>query len=384
MSWKENTVESERERFVTAALCRSEAFVDVCEQFNIAPKTGYKWLNRYREKGIEGLKDLPKTPHHHRDEITDEEIERLLIIKNAFSKMGPKKVHIKYKEFFPNERSPSPSSIGIIFSLLNLSKARRFRRHVPLTNPLQHCKDVNHVWGYDFKGWFNTVDGSKCEPLTITDCHSRFILKCIHMPRKRVQDVWPVFDSAFREYGLPRFVRSDNGPPFGSTGKGRLTKLSILLIKAGVTPEWISPGKPQENGRHERMHQTLKSEVASPPEPTLKQQLILLQDFVTYFNEDRPHEALNMQVPASVYRTSERHWDGKFRPPEYPNDYILRKVSAGGQINWKGQRLFVGETLEGEFIGITEIDNGFHEVYYGPILLGSMDLKKGQIKRFCL
>jgi hypothetical protein len=172
-------------------------------------------------------------------------------------------------------------------------------------------------------------------------------------------------------------MRSDNGPPFASLSVGRLSSLSIKLIKIGIKPEWIAPGCPQQNGSHERFHLTLKNETASPPAMSVNLQQEKFRQFKTYFNHTRPHEALGQKTPASVYVPSTRVWDGKFRSPEYPVDYELRKVGRSGNINWRGHPFFISEMLEGEYVGIKEIEMGIMGVYYGPILLGKIDLNKG-------
>jgi len=240
-----------------------------------------------------------------------------------------------------------------------------------------NCNESNDLWSYDFKGYFKLGDGSICEPLTITDGFSRYLICCKHMSRKRGTDVWEKLVEAFMEYGLPLRIRSDNGPPFASLGIGRLSSLAIKLIKVGIVPEWIEPGCPQENGRHERFHLTLKQETASPPATTLNLQMLKFDQFKDYYNNKRPHEALSLVTPNSIYKLSPRKWDGKFHPPEYSSDFEARKVEIGGHINWKGERIFISEMLAREFVGIKEVEMGVMGIYYGPILLGLYDLNKG-------
>ncbi len=209
----------------------------------------------------------------------------------------------------------------------------------------------------------------------MTDGATRYLIRCLRLNRNDADHVWAVLDSAFREYGLPLFLRSDNGPPFGSCGAGRLTSLSIKLIKAGVIPEWIDPGKPQQNGRHERMHLTLKTEATTPPENTLELQGMKFKEFKNYFNFIRPHEALDQKTPGSMYIPSQRIWNGKFKSPEYPSGYVVRQVRNCGRIRWKGELPYVGQMLYREPIGLQEQDNGIWKVYYGPIILGYINQK---------
>jgi hypothetical protein len=210
----------------------------------------------------------------------------------------------------------------------------------------------------------------------MTDSFSRYLIKCAHLKSKSAQDVWEVMKEAFQEYGLPNRMRTDNGPPFGSTGIGRFTLLSINLLKAGVMPEWINPGCPEENGRHERLHLTLKEDTADPPAETLEKQILRMQRFQRIYNFERPHEALFMQTPASVYRSSCRKWDGKLQNPEYGNESkVVRKVSPNGCICLK-EEYFVGQTLSGEYVGLREEEGGV-KIYYGPVYLGFLRLGSG-------
>lgn len=255
---------------------------------------------------------------------------------------------------------------------------------MPATAPLGNLTASNDTWAVDLKGWFLTGDGHRCEPLTITDAVSRYLIRCTHLNQHTVEYVWPVFDEAFREYGLPNRVRSDNGPPFGSTGVGRLTRLSVNLIKAGVIPEWINPGHPEENGRHERFHLTLKQDVANPPKDTLALQIQSMSQFQNEYNFERPHEALNMKTPGSCYQASPRSWDGILRPPEYNTKEVdVRKVCQSGCIWLRQQEHYIGQTLTGEYVALKTNEDDELELYYGPVYLGKLydkGLEKPKIK----
>jgi hypothetical protein len=232
------------------------------------------------------------------------------------------------------------------------------------------------VWIGDFKGWFLTGDNKKCEPLTITDGYSRYLIRCQQLLDKTAESVWHVFKEAFLEYGLPNRIRTDNGPPFGSVGAGRLTELSIKFIKAGVLPEWINPGHPEENGRHERFHLTLKEAIANPPAKTLEEQIIRMIHFQEEYNNERPHESLEMNRPSDYYTKSVRRWDGVLRDPEYnTSEMIVRKVGQNGCVWVKQHEYYIGQTLKGEYVGIKERDQGALDVQYGPVHLG--ELKEG-------
>lgn len=380
MAWENFKVEQQRLQVVKAYISGESSMSDICVRYGISRKTAYKWYHRFLECGEDGLKDLSKAPHTPNQIYTDAQIDKAIDLKQRKNRWGPKKILIKLREQFPNESWPCPTRLYEIFKEHHLVTSRRIRNRVPATAPLGDLVDCNDTWAVDLKGWFLTGDGHKCEPLTITDSVSRFLIRCTHLNRHTVEYVWPVFDEAFREYGLPLRMRSDNGPPFGSTGVGRLTRLSINLIKAGVMPEWITPGHPEENGRHERFHLTLKQSVASPPEDTLALQIQAMNYFQEEYNFERPHEALNMQTPGSCYRVSPRVWNGVLRPPEYDTrEMVVRKVQVNGVISYLRQDHFIGEALIGEYIGLKPSQDDEFTIHYGPVYLGRLT-KDGVVK----
>lgn len=372
MAWENYKVENQRLQLVHEYSIGLNTMTDLCKFYGVSRKTGYKWYQKFLEEGIEGLKDQSRSPHNPKRYYNDIQIEKAIDLKLKHRHWGPNKILIKLREKYPYEDWPSQTRLYEIFKENHLVTKRRIKNRVPSTAPLGDLLDCNDTWSVDLKGWFITGDGRKCEPLTITDCVTRYLIKCTHLDRHPVEYVWPIFDEAFREYGLPKKVRSDNGPPFGSCGAGRLTKLSINLIKAGVTPEWIQPGHPEQNGRHERFHLTLKQEAANPPKASLALQMQMMSQFHHEYNHERPHEALNMKVPASVYCSSPRQWDGILRSPEYDGTFDARKVDAGGQIKWKGDNIFISETLQKEYVGLKNNERDELECFYGPIYLGKI------------
>lgn len=376
MSWGEVKVEEQRQNFIDACLEGKMSMRDLCHLYDISPKNGYKWLNRYKAEGSAGLKNRSRAPYGRPLKTDNEIVQEVLKVRYQYTKWGPKKVLAHLKTHFPDILWPSTTTIGNLFDENGLTVERKLRRRFPgKTEPLSHCQVSNDVWCADFKGWFVTGDGNKCEPFTLTDGASRFLIRCLKLDSNNVEHVWAVLDAAFREYGLPLYFRSDNGPPFATSGPGRLSKLSINLIKAGVIPEWIDPGKPEQNGRHERMHQTLKSEAASPPQPTLEEQAMKFKEFRDYYNFIRPHEALGQKTPGSIYQQSNRVWKGKLQSPEYPKEFVPRKVRPGGQISLGkyAKDLRIGLALSGEYIGLKQVSERIYEVYYGPIFLGKID-----------
>lgn len=376
MAWENFKVEEQRLQVIEAYVKKEASMTAICERYGISPKAAYKWYKRYLELGKEGLYDLSKAPHKPYCRFTEEQIQRALELKRQRLTWGPKKILAKLLEIYPNEEWPSPTRLYEVFKEFHLVTKRRIKPRIPATAPLGHINKCNDTWAVDLKGWFLTGDGHKCEPLTITDCDSRFLICCTHLDKHSVEHVWPLFYQAFREYGLPDRVRSDNGPPFGSVGVGRLTGLSVNLIKAGVIPEWINPGHPEENGRHERFHLTLQQEVATPPKKTLALQIKALEGFKNDYNFERPHEALNMRAPGGYYTASNKTWNGVLKPPEYDRRvFDVRKVEIGGLIKWKGKHIYISEMLKREYVGLKPNENGHLDVYYGPVFLGKISEK---------
>ncbi len=373
MAWRQTKVEDQRMYLVKSFISKSATMKELCEECDVSRKTGYKWHQRYLEGGQPALTDSSRAPKAPFRIYEEELILRVLEIKMRYPKYGPKKIHAIFKRRYPGEPCPSPTRLYEIFKEHHLVCSRKLCRRVPRTQPLGEVNQSNDVWCADFKGYFFTGDNLKVEPLTVTDGHTRYLLYNRHIERKRFEDVWKVYVTLFNEFGLPSKIRTDNGPPFATTGVGRLSQLALHLIKAGVTPEWIAPGCPEENGRHERFHRSLKSETASPPAATFGEQTRRLEVFTEEYNFDRPHEALNQQTPGSVYSPSVRVWDGVLRSPEYDTgDVLVRKVGPNGCVYWKQLSCYLGQLLSGEYVSLKEVDNGYFRVHYGPLFLGTL------------
>jgi transposase InsO family protein len=356
--------------FVVAVGKQAESFAAVCRRFGVSRRIGYKWLARFEAEGPVGLLDRSRAPLCHPQAIADTIAERCLEVRRAHPTWGPVKVRAWLERRAPAMEWPAASTIGELFDREGLTVKRKLRRRSPPSSaPFAHCETANDVWCIDFKGWFLTGDGQRCEPLTLTDAHSRYLLRCQALARTDTEHVWPVLDAAFREFGLPRRLRSDNGSPFASRGPGGLSRLSVKLIKAGVTPERIAPGKPQQNGRHERMHLTLLQEIASPPAASMREQLKRLRNFQQLYNQERPHQALDNATPADRYQASSRRFDGVLREPVYDDDQEVRRVRHNGEIKLDGNMIYISAALVGEPIGLAENNAGW-TVSYGPIELG--------------
>ena len=346
---------------------------ELCEECGVSRKTGYKWYHRYLEGGAAALHDQSRSPQNPSRKYSEEVMAEALELKLKHLAYGPKKIRAMLKRRFPDREWPSATRLYEVFKEHHLVCPRKLRRRVPRTHPLGELNESNDVWCADFKGRILTGDGSTYEPLTITDGFSRFAIRCAHLERKTFEEVWRVYTDAFEEYGLPHRIRTDNGPPFASTSAGRLSRLAINLVKVGIKPEWIKPGHPEESGRHERFHRSLKAETASPPAFTFAAQAQRTEVFVEEYNFERPHEALDLEVPGSVYVPSTRIWDGILRSPEYDTSRMeVRKVCRNGCIHWKRMNCYVGQVLTGEYIGLQPVGDGKLQAYYGPVWLGTV------------
>ena len=381
MGWKETCAVEERMRFVMAVQKREESMAAICRRFGVSRRVGYKWWERFEEEGAAGLFDRSRAPLHHPQAIAESIAERCLEVRRAHPTWGPLKVRAYLERCAPGTEWPVASTIGDLFDREGLTVKRKLRRRSPPSSaPFAHCQAANDVWCIDFKGWFLTGDGKRCEPLTLSDACSRYLLRCQDLRRNDTDHVWPVLDAAFRELGLPHYLRSDNGSPFASRGAGGLSKLSVKLIKAGVMPERIAPGKPQQNGRHERMHLTLLQEVANPPANTLREQRKRLRDFQRFYNEERPHQALDNATPAERYQASPRRFDGILREPDYENDRMVRRVRHNGEIKLNGNMIYISGALIGEPIGLVEDQHGW-TVSYGPLALGTIAHRGDRLRK---
>jgi putative transposase len=370
MAWGEIKVEEKRLLFVED--CQKNAFsmAELCRKYEISRKNGYKWLNRYINEGEDGLKNRSKAPFKQARATDPGVVRAILELKFKWPKWGPKKIRATLARNDPSILWPSNTTIGNLFSRHGLTVSRKLRRRLAIrTNPLVHCAQANDVWCMDYKGWWTTKDGQKCEPFTLIDACTRYLIRCNKLLANDTENTWAILQAAFHEYGLPVYLRSDNGPPFATTGAGRLSPLSVRIIKAGVIPEWIEPANPQQNGRLERMHLTLKQDSARPEELELIEQMAKLCEFQEYYNNIRPHEGIGQQRPCDIYQPSGRLYTGHLKSPEYSSDHKVGRVKSCGKMSLRGREVYIGRTLSGEPIGLKESEKGL-EAYFGPIFLG--------------
>ena len=356
---------------------------ELCRTFGVTRKTGYKWVERYESGGMEGLRDLSRAAHEHPNAVGEEMEERVMEQRRRHPYWGARKIHAVLERDGGAGRIPAVSTIGAILRTNGLTVPRKQRKRARAsTQPLAHATEANKVWCADFKGWFRGGDGERIDPLTISDACSRYLLRCQVVRVADTAHSRPVFEAAFREYGLPERLRTDNGAPFASNGESGLTELAVWWIKLGIVPERIAPGKPQQNGRHERMHRTLKQATASPPAWDRRAQQRRFDEFRREYNDERPHEALAQATPASCYTPSLRAYPRRVGEPEYPREWLVRRVSAGGQMKWKSEAVFVSHALEGEAVGLEPIgERRVWRVWFSSYEVGVLDEAQSRIWR---
>jgi transposase InsO family protein len=372
MGWKDAM--SERARLVVLAESGERTIAGLSRELGISRKTAYKWIERYELQGIEGLKDESRAPHTHPQE-TSEDIQDLVVRGRKLHRTwGPKKLKAWLEREHQGMILPAASTIGDLLKAEGLVKARRRRKGLPDVGrrPIV-ANEPNDEWDADFKGEFRLGNGEYCYPLTITDAYSRFLLKAKALKGTGTEGTRRGFEEAFGEYGLPRVIRTDNGCPFASTALGRISSLSVWWMRLGIGVITTRPGKPQDNGRHERMHRTMKAEATRPPERDHRSQQIRLGAFQREYNDDRPHEALGQQTPAEVYVRSNRTYKARLDPIEYPGHFEVRSVTTAGVFCWGNQPVFISAALANEQVGLVEIQDRVWKVFFGNIELGILN-----------
>lgn len=370
----------ERLRFIVLMNARETSFSALCAQFGISRKTGYKWVERYREHGPRGLEARRSVPLSCPHEMAPEMAHRLVELRKEHTTWGPKKLRARLQALGVDQ-VPAASTIGELLKKRGLIRQPGRRVFPPKTpSELAPAERPNDTWCVDFKGYFELGNKLRCHPLTITDHASRYLIKCEALTKTDVTAVLPHFDRAFREFGLPERIRSDNGSPFATLGVGGLSALSVYWVKLGITPERIDPGHPQQNGRHERMHKTLKQEATSPPGDTLVEQQRKLDCFRHEYNDVRPHEALDQKPPASQYSPSQRVMPSQPSSPEYPDSMSVRRVSDKGFVSVGGDRVFLSRLIANEPVGLLPTEEDVWDLYYGPVLLAEISVKNKEVK----
>jgi len=379
MPWRETLLMDQRVQFIADYQRDLYDIADLARRYGISRKTAYKWIDRYEVGGPGGLVDRsrrPRAPHATPERI----VTALLDVRRHHPSWGAKKLLKVVATREPSWALPARSTVCDLLDRAGLIPPRRRRpvpphpgrALIPMTAP-------NGTWTADFKGQFKTRNGRYCYPLTIVDGYSRFLLACHGLLSTAVAGARPIFRRVFQEYGLPGIIRTDNGVPFATTALGRLSTLSVWWIRLGILPELIAPASPQQNGRHERMHRTLKAEATRPPSPTLRAQQVRFNRFREEYNHARPHEALNQETPAAHYQPSPRTLPPRVPPLDYPGHFEVRLVSDNSGIRWKSRWVGLTRTLAGEYVGLEEVGDGLWDVYFGPLKLGRLDERRQQI-----
>ena len=374
MPWNEAGPMLERTRFIEDYLSGFYSITELAIRYGVSRRTLHKWLARHDVDGSRGLVDQSRAPLRSPQRTSEDLVARIVAFRKRFPFMGPRKMMARLTELHPELNWPAASTAGDILARAGL--VHRRRRRNPPAHPLRARTTAlapNDLMTVDYKGQFLLRNHSYCYPLTIVDHVTRFILACDAFSSTEQPHTRRTFERVFRTYGLPRAILSDNGSPFGSPGLARLSRLSLWWIRLGIGVERIVPGHPEQNGAHERMHRTLKAETTRPPESSLDRQQTRFDQFVHHYNHERPHEALGQKRPATLYATSPRPYPELLPSIEYDGHLEIRKVDDRGTIKWKNEKLFLSHTLNGETVGLEEIDDGVWSLFYGSTLLARFD-----------
>jgi len=379
MPWK--AVSAVDERLVFISKVGTESFAEACRQAGISRKTGYKWVKRYEAGGPQALCERRCVARANGKALQAAQVDRVVSLRREHPTWGPKKLRARLLEL-GNEHVPSESAIGDVLKRQGLIRPRRRKVYAPREFlGLTVGEQPNDVWCADFKGDFALGDKTRCYALTITDFATRYLIDCTALSSTKEEPVRAVFERVFREFGLPEVIRTDNGVPFASTAVGGLTKLAIWWIKLGITPERIEAGHPEQNGRHERMHRTLKAEATRPPAHDQSAQQRTFDGFRHIYNDQRPHEALNQKTPASVYDVSRRPMPMSLRTPKYEPPLFAKTLDRSGRLCAFGTRVPIAKQLANELVGVEDIDDDVKMISFGPFLLGEVR-RKGKVIQF--
>jgi len=379
MPWTINNTMTQRMQFVLEWLEGVESKAELCRRYGISRRIGYKWVERFRQDGPGGLDDRSRAPRRHPNQTPQDAVERVVALRRQHADWGAPTLRARLLQLDPGRFCPSTTVIGEILRDHGLTRAQKKRRRTPPhTQPLAHAVAPNDVVSLDFKGWFRTADGDRIDPLTVIDNASRYLLYCQAVKACDTASVRAAMERVFRDYGLPKRIRSDNGTPFASRAIGGLSALSIWWIKLGIEVERIEPAQPSQNGRQERFHRTLKQAAANPPGTNRRAQQRAFRKFQREYNHERPHQALAFQTPGSVYESSPRRYPRPLLQMAY-DGWPARKVDQSGCLYWRGRAIFVSELLWGERVGLEAIDDGVYRVWFGSLELGRLDERRGKI-----
>lgn len=382
MPWNETCAMNERKAFINAWKSGEFTVAELCRRFGISRKTGYKWINRVLAEGQAGLSDRSRAAHRHPNRTPDAIVRRLLEAKHQHPDWGPAMLVKWLRRREPRRPWPAPSTAGEILKRHGLVTPRTRRKRVPPhSEPLRHATGPHAVWSADFKGQFELGNGRWCYPLTISDNYSRYLIECQGLYGTSLEPVKARYERAFRRWGLPNAIRTDNGYPFASCAIGGLNDLSIWLLKLEVMPERIAPGHPEQNPRHERLHRTLKAAAINPAKANLSAQQRAFNRFTRDYNHERPHQALDDRCPDELIRPSSRTYPDTLPDVVYPDSYQVRRVRTDGSIKWQGELIYVSTALTGEPLGLKAIGNDRWQLQFARLAIGILDQRLGRIIR---
>ena len=382
MPWRETSPMDQRVGFINDYLRSHWSMTELCARYGVSRKTGYKWIDRFKAEGFHGLADRSRRPHHSPRATRSDVVEALIAAKRRHTDRGAKKLLPPLARERPDWPWPAVSTANLILKRHGLTnpQSRRRRRQPPPLCSRTESTGPNDVWTADFKGEFRTRDGRYCYPLTILDDHSRYLLTCRALLEPSTAATKATFLRLFRTQGLPSVIRTDNGTPFAGPGLAGLSRLAVWWMRLGIHPERIAPGHPEQNGRHERLHRTLKEATAFPPAASCEAQQRRFASFRKEYNDDRPHESLGQVPPAKYYASSPRPWPNCLPPLEYPAHFELRRADSNGCISWHTRRVFLSSVLAKEYIGLEELTTGVWDVYFGSRRLGIFNEAKHEVE----
>lgn len=384
MPWKESDTVDQRQKFALEAMAGNIDFSELCRKYGISRKTGYKWKERFLQKGINGLEDGSRRPKKSPTSVAEDVVCELVKFKIAHPTWGPKKIRDLYARNNPGKEIPCETSVKRILGRAGLVEHRKRRQSTDggrITNRVE-AERANHIWTVDFKGWWYTNNGKRFEPLTICDSYSRYVLCATALDNGRVDSVRAAFEELFRSHGLPEIIRSDNGSPFACYHSPLgLTQLSAWWVALGISLDRIPPGRPDQNGSHERMHRDIKREVQRNAADSIASQQADLDIWRTIYNYERPHEALGMQLPAELYEKSTRSYHENIEIA-YPIGFESRTVNGCGIIGLRSKRILISRALRGWNLGLKEISSTVYEAWFCDLRLGEIDVLTEKLKVF--
>ena len=382
MPWKVSGVVERRRQFLAEYESGQWTMTDLCAIYGISRPTGYGLWRRWQEEGEAGLEERSRAPRRHPNQTAEAIEQQVLQLRREHPRWGPRTLQASLQQQHPQQRWPAASTIGGMLEREGLTIPRRKRRRVPpYTQPLASATEPNRLWCADFKGWWRTGNGRRVDPLTMMDAHSRYLLRVQVVEKTDTTRVQAICEAAFRQYGLPQAIRTDNGAPFASRAIAGLSRLSVWWMKLGIVPERIEAGHPEQNGAHERMHRTLAEETAAPPAYDARGQQRSFDRFVAVYNLQRPHQALGMRTPSALYQPSPRSYPARVPEPEYGSALLVRRVDCTGHFSWTHENVFLSEVLAGERVGLEAVDDRYYRIYFAAVALALFDSRQLRVMR---